>query len=83
MLSACVTSGDLELARPQRVELPAVPAEFKTCFSKQVPEPTPGPKSKRELYRLIADLEANGHDKGVCGQRLTAWIETIAKGFAK
>jgi len=62
--------------------LPAVPADLKVCFSRKIPQPAPGPKSKRELFALIAALKGSADDKDGCGRRLVCWFEDVARGFA-
>lgn len=79
-LTSCASSGPVPAEL--KVDLPPVPADLHLCFAKGVPAPAPGPKSKRELFKLIAELKASGDDKSRCGERLADWYEDIARGFA-
>lgn len=78
-LTGCAASG----VPDTKLELPPVPSELRTCFEKIVPPPARGPLTKRQIFRLIADLKASADDKDACGQRLVAWYEDFAREMGR
>lgn len=81
ILTGCASFGSLPV--PEKgVELPAVPADLKTCFAKKVRAPAKGELTKRQLFALVATLKNSSDEKDRCGVRLACWIEDVARGYA-
>ena len=80
MLTACVTSYDLQQAAP-KLDLPPVPAGLKICFDKAPAPAPPGNLSRAQVFAILADLKASDQAKTDCGRRLIAWFEDLARGF--
>ena len=74
-LSACAGSGhNLTAVAPQ-----SVPADIRACFDELVPAPPPGPMTKAQVMRLIADLKRSELEKSQCGRRLLAFHDATVR----
>ena len=74
MLTGCAASGG-------KPSLPPVPGDIKVCFDRLVPKPKAGALTKRDVFRIIADLKRSELEKSSCGKRLIAWYEAQAKVY--
>lgn len=74
-LSGCVTSGQI----PKPV-YPVLPVDIRLCFETLVPAPPPGPLSKAQVVKLIANLKASEAEKTDCGKRLIEFYDGLSLG---
>lgn len=75
-LTACATYGNSD------VTLAPVPGDLRACFDRLVSKPPGGDLTKKQMFRIVADLRASEESKSQCGKRLLAWYDAQAAVYA-
>jgi hypothetical protein len=62
--------------------LAPVPGDLRICFDRLVPRPPGGDLTRKQMFRIVADLRASEDAKSACGKRLLAWYDAQASVYA-